>query len=60
MVRNKRDACAKRVHSGLEPQDYDRLLDLAGKEKSSLSRIVRLAILSYLDMHDDSKLDDIQ
>lgn len=38
-----------RIHSGLEPKDYERLAALAEREKTSISQIVRLAVIAFLN-----------
>jgi predicted HicB family RNase H-like nuclease len=37
------------IHSRLEPDDHKRLAILADQQNSSVARIVKLAIIEYLD-----------
>ena len=52
MIRRARDKGSLgslRIHSSLEPKDYQRLTALAARERSSVSRMVKLAVLEFLD-----------
>jgi hypothetical protein len=40
-----------RIHSSLELGRYQRLTVLANRESSSLARIVKLAVIEFLDRH---------
>ena len=39
------------IHSRLEPGEHDRLQVLADRQNSSVARIVKLAVIEYLDRH---------
>jgi hypothetical protein len=52
MVRRPRDKSAPiPIHSRLEPSDYVRLTAFADQQNSSVARIVKLAVIEYLDRH---------
>jgi hypothetical protein len=40
-----------RIHSSLEPDTFKRLTALADYEKCSVARIVKLAVVEFLDRH---------
>jgi hypothetical protein len=37
------------IHSRLEPEDHERLTTLADQQGSSVARIVKLAVIEFLD-----------
>jgi hypothetical protein len=39
------------IHSRLEPGDHERLTTLADQQDSSLARMVKLAVIEFLDRH---------
>ena len=39
------------IHSRLEPDDHDRLTTLADQQGSSVARMVKLAVIEFLDRH---------
>jgi predicted transcriptional regulator len=46
-----------RVHSSLEPETFQRLQQLAKRERSSLSRLIKLAVLAFLDESEPQKFE---
>lgn len=40
------------IHSRLEPDNYERLAALADQQNSSVARIVKLAVIEFLDRHE--------
>jgi predicted transcriptional regulator len=44
-----------RIHSSLEPENYRRLQVLAEREDRSISTVVRMAIVAYLDRREPRK-----
>jgi hypothetical protein len=52
MIRGaSKKAASVRIHSSLEPGDHERLAQLAGHQNSSVARIVKLAVIEYLDRY---------
>jgi hypothetical protein len=39
------------IHSRLEPGDHERLTMLAAQQDSSVARMVKLAVIEFLDRH---------
>jgi hypothetical protein len=39
------------IHSRLDPQDHARLAALADQQNSSVARIVKLAVIDFLERH---------
>ncbi|MGC2224077.1 MAG: hypothetical protein WA624_17885, partial [Methylocella sp.] len=39
------------IHSRLEPGEHERLTTLAAQHDSSLARMVKLAVIEFLDRH---------
>jgi hypothetical protein len=50
----------KRIHSSLEPEHYRRLLQLARRDRSSISRLIELAVIEFLDKVAPRKSDSDQ
>jgi hypothetical protein len=51
---------SKRIHSSLEPENHRRLLLLAKRDRSSVSRLIELAVIEFLDRRAPPKSDPDQ
>jgi len=52
--RRARRPALSRIHSSVEPDIFQRLTALADREESSLARIVKLAVIEFLDRRRNS------
>ena len=45
----------QRIHSSVDVETHQRLITLAKREKSSVARIIKLAVVEFLDKHQPGK-----
>jgi hypothetical protein len=44
-----------RIHSSLDVETHQRLTALAKRDKSSVARVIKLAVIEFLDKHQPNK-----